>query len=441
MNISKGGKNKMHFRHYFHPAGHGTFFSGHIRDGKRREVFTWVYDCGSKRPSHARGLVENFVAQLGYRKQIDLLCISHFDSDHVCGLELLLQRVKVGTLVLPYLTIGARLHFAAELREEAEFAASSVAVLTLDPIGYLQRQGLMDNIEHVVFVHGSGTDESSPGEPANETRFQDREPGSSDAAQLAGRGRGRGEHLQMEVPSFALGRDDPEYGMLRSTADTRLGLASHRKSWTVAGTYEFTFYNASVQSGITPHSGAPLGQVASDIEDIIQQYELKSLGVPKPGWLAALKNCYIRHFGASARRRNDISLCVFGQPLVSGPFKSCALFRKVLLHQGEALRVKGNQKTGVLLTGDICLNRQELRALQTHLGSTRWDQLRVMQIPHHGSRHNWEPGNSRSCTHEYSVICAAGTKHHPHKDVLRDLTTRSPVLATYEVAQHFDFHD
>lgn len=156
MNVSQRGKDQMHSRHYFHPAGHGTFFSGHIRVGQdRHDAFTWVYDCGSKRSSHARGLVEAFVAQLDDNR-VDLLCISHFDSDHVCGLELLLKKVRVGTLVLPYLTVEARLHFAAELIEEAVFSASSVAALALDPIGYLQRQGLMERVERVVFVQGGG---------------------------------------------------------------------------------------------------------------------------------------------------------------------------------------------------------------------------------------------------------------------------------------------
>lgn len=427
----------MHFRHYFHSAGHGTFFSGHIRIGSgsarnEHDVFTWVYDCGSKRATHLKTLVIAFVEKLGNRKRIDLMCVSHFDSDHVCGLELLLEQVYVDVLVLPYLTIEARLSLAAELTEEAEPAASNVAALTLDPVGYLRQRGLAENVGRIVFVRGGNPEETVDG-----VDTRDEPPTDVDSEK---RGT-RDTEPFLRDPSTAPGHDDPEYGALSSASALALGMVSHIEPWIVAGAYEFVFYNTALTAGATPKSRHQLVQVVNDVETIVNDYGLMSRTTPKPKWLEALKKCYGDHFGKTPKRRNDISLCVFGQPLVQGPFKRCELFRHSLPHLGRSLPIGASSKPGVLLTGDICLNHQELAALKKHLTPSRWNQIHVMQIPHHGSQHNWEAGNSAGCVQKYSVICAAGTTHHPHADVLRDLASLCPQLATYVEAIRFDFHN
>lgn len=80
-----------------HPVGQGGLFSGQVSKG--RKPLRWVYDCGSNQHDALKREVKK-VAEAG---DIDMLFLSHLDSDHVCGVDLLLTHVSVREVVLPYL--------------------------------------------------------------------------------------------------------------------------------------------------------------------------------------------------------------------------------------------------------------------------------------------------------------------------------------------------
>ncbi|MDE6005918.1 MAG: MBL fold metallo-hydrolase, partial [Oscillospiraceae bacterium] len=97
---------ELRFIRTFHPVGQGAFYSEEFEiDGK--ETFTMVYDCGSstispldkygklKKNSKLQKIIKS---DLG-TKEIDLLFLSHFDADHVNGVELL----KPKTIVIPFI--------------------------------------------------------------------------------------------------------------------------------------------------------------------------------------------------------------------------------------------------------------------------------------------------------------------------------------------------
>lgn len=79
------------------PVGQGGLFEGCLEADKH--VLRWVYDCGSSQLASLR----REIRQLSTAGQIDLLFISHLDSDHINGLDELLRRVSVSEIVLPYL--------------------------------------------------------------------------------------------------------------------------------------------------------------------------------------------------------------------------------------------------------------------------------------------------------------------------------------------------
>lgn len=414
---AKAKAGLVHFRHYFHPAGHGTFFTGHIRktqDRQREDDFLWVYDCGSKRPSHLRGLIDQL--QLGRSKRIDMVCISHFDSDHVCGLELLLKKTPARVLVLPYLSLEARIRLAS-LVEEEQAAAHQLAAFTVDPSRFLKERGLGERFDRIVLVQGGGQQDgvAEPNQRIDDSdRFEN-------------------EDYLGRIPTRPLGEE--AFGYLDSD---RIAVAEHHQPWSIGGVYELVFYNTALVDEATPESGVALDQIAAEVGTIVKDYDLCATTIPRSGWLEKLKGCYAKHFGSTAKRKNDISLCALGRPLVQGAINRCGMFPT---HPNcQPLEVRGQENVAVLLTGDISLNRQEIVALQCHVGAWRWNQVRVMQIPHHGSRGNWEPGLSALCVHEYSVVCAPPSKDHPHDDVVCDLSTRNLFVATYNKAVSFDFH-
>lgn len=93
-----------HTRTFF-PVGHGAFFVEKL-DYESDSPFIAVYDCGDS----AKGAMVQKCAQQefggtedGYREKIDVLFISHFDSDHINGLKYLKPYMTRNTRVfLPF---------------------------------------------------------------------------------------------------------------------------------------------------------------------------------------------------------------------------------------------------------------------------------------------------------------------------------------------------
>lgn len=79
----------------FHPIGQGAFYT------ERHENLNIVYDCGSKN----KACISNPVVQSAFYKNenIDILFISHFDSDHVNKIAELKKHAKVKKVILPLL--------------------------------------------------------------------------------------------------------------------------------------------------------------------------------------------------------------------------------------------------------------------------------------------------------------------------------------------------
>lgn len=86
----------------FHAVGNGTLFTGKIYDKNSDDIFNWMYDCGSTSKKTVLSTIADLPNWFGPRNVIDMLVISHFDNDHVNGLETLLQNYYVRRLVLPF---------------------------------------------------------------------------------------------------------------------------------------------------------------------------------------------------------------------------------------------------------------------------------------------------------------------------------------------------
>lgn len=76
-----------------HPVGQGAFYSETFSDCNNRPVFTAVYDCGGKK-DYLKKEIETL-------STVDILFISHFHSDHINGVQDLidLKSVVVPTAV------------------------------------------------------------------------------------------------------------------------------------------------------------------------------------------------------------------------------------------------------------------------------------------------------------------------------------------------------
>ena len=83
----------------FHPVGQGGFYSESFKTNNNN--FNVVYDCGSI----SRGVDKVISNSFDKNEDIDILFISHFDSDHVNKINILKNSVsKIKTVIMPLLS-------------------------------------------------------------------------------------------------------------------------------------------------------------------------------------------------------------------------------------------------------------------------------------------------------------------------------------------------
>jgi hypothetical protein len=83
----------------FWPVGQGGFYSEQINTG--HSIFNMVYDCGSVQVSQADRMAIEYTDRLKNNNQrINLLCISHFDDDHVSAISTLKKNIKIDRVLL-----------------------------------------------------------------------------------------------------------------------------------------------------------------------------------------------------------------------------------------------------------------------------------------------------------------------------------------------------
>ncbi len=90
----------------FHPVGHGAFYTEKFYDVVDIEhpYFTVVYDCGSNSPSVLHRVIDG---EFDTDDNINLLFISHFHSDHINGINYLLnaKHCVINRFVIPIITL------------------------------------------------------------------------------------------------------------------------------------------------------------------------------------------------------------------------------------------------------------------------------------------------------------------------------------------------
>ena len=137
-----------------HPIGQGCFHSGKIRVND--DVVTYVYDCGSEKRSALRTAISDY-ADREDLESLDLLFISHLDSDHVSGIDSLLASVATQNVVLPYLSNIERLIIVAQAVADGKLNGTLLA-FARDPVAWLASRG----VERIIFVEGDGGDDNEP---------------------------------------------------------------------------------------------------------------------------------------------------------------------------------------------------------------------------------------------------------------------------------------
>lgn len=139
----------MEMTRIIHPIGQGAFYTECFEDGVN--TYNVVYDCGSETAFSGKGkLIEREITQTFKKgEKINALFISHFHYDHINGIEKLLKHCKVEYIFLPIIDNISKLLLISS-NDNEDFVD-----FILSPVDYIKR--ISDNTT-VISVNADNLD-------------------------------------------------------------------------------------------------------------------------------------------------------------------------------------------------------------------------------------------------------------------------------------------
>ncbi|MGV0954832.1 MAG: hypothetical protein ACOYBR_11020 [Fluviibacter sp.] len=330
---------------------------------------------------------------------LDLVVISHFDHDHVSGLIELLQTFTVRTLLLPYLPLWKRLIL---ILENDDLLDGQLKRFLLDPAAYLNEQKGV-RVEQIVFVPNTRKSDSAP-EITRSAISNNSEP-------------------LFNVPTEDAPNEDIR-AEINPSRQSRIKVSvlkrGKRLSW---GTHwEFLPYNDSRVSCRDPKL---FRQKALALKDSL-------IHSKSPDDLKKIKQTYDTEFGKTSKSRNIISLFLYIGLMNAKHSVIChAIVRKNDRSQRWAEFLLKTTKAAVIYTGDGYLDTDSrIQRFKKFYGPYRFKQALCLQVMHHGSKNNWQPGLAGTLQPHLSVFSSDPERapfNHPDGEVLRDFWPYTPV--------------
>ncbi len=335
----------MNNKFKFHPVGQGLFYTGQLAKGEKNE-FNFVYDCGTiSAQKYLNDAIDNYVKTLN-NKEIDFLIVSHLDKDHISGIYELYNKVKANNKVikkiyLPYypdknilIVLIIKLTSKLKIQQKKELRNFWFGLYGID--GYSKSEG----IEEIVFC----------GNENDKTEGVDK------------------DYIIKRVCEL-----DKAYKSLE---------------------WKFIMFNKQLCSCM-------VNSLKSDIDKFLKNKNCKELSEVEfnDENEKELQKIYDKHIPKGKRGRNASSTILIHYPEtfyvsnisyqcnyndMAAADNSCHDMRHDISH-------KSNQgKIITYLTGDIEFDDELLRNLETSTPSSEnMQSKKIFQIPHHGSKKNW----------------------------------------------------
>jgi beta-lactamase superfamily II metal-dependent hydrolase len=403
----KTQRKRLFINFTFHNVGEGLFYSGQIGD------FNFVYDCGVLRSNrnHLDSAISNYVNRKLRNRRVDLLIISHLHEDHISGLDTLLNKVRVDTVILPYLSPIERLVVALRNVNLSKWLYSFWS----DPITFFLDE---KEVNKVILVGGHDP------YPVEEMQFEGGEEGI-DVSKMP-----EDEDLKKEII-----KNERQLGirLKRFFDNGKLLAKNHRGYLTAKGVWLFRFFNCRVKD-----SNMNLFKQCLDAKSIMQHYDLISI-IRSNSLLRQLKNCYEKLHGDF----NNTSLVVYHAPIA--PSKSILFLPchystyTVFIHPYRfyaRFMVHGNETIGQFLTGDVNLNAK-WTDIEKHYGGCL-SRVGLALVPHHGSSKNWNRAILAKTPHKCLWVTSASisNKYHPSFKVIKDINCNGSIhLGSNELSE------
>ena len=320
--------------------------------------FLYVYDCGSSPREGAAGEVKVF-ARRSRRKAVELLFLSHFDDDHMSSVsDLFSNKLKVDTVVMPYIDDVERVIGFARAVALKEAVAQLTAEMVVEPVRALRRLG----VRQVLFVDGG--DVTSP-----DADFGDPPSGSGGDGikwRIAPKENGKLLHTR-HLPDGAI--------VIRNAAIDVAASAGTGPAWRLvpyvrkARADEKALF-AQVAEALL---GWDYGTFAAQMAD---------LGV-RQSVIARSRDLLADAYKYAFRGKNITSLSLYSGP--SDPRSAGATVVMPRMAEEEFAKIAW------MGTGDAPLRRKShIDAFEAHYGDLL-DAVSTFMLPHHGSLHNSDP--------------------------------------------------
>lgn len=420
MTVLTNGIRKVDIAYRFHPVGQGLFASGRISHQYQLHAwtppaFSWVYDCGTS-SSVSKCLIPELnlfgTEYLLLGSNIDLITLSHFDSDHINGLTALLERVSVKTLLMPLIPLWKRLELA--FMDEVRLDSDTMDFY-LNPVAYLMNR-FPERIQTIVLVPASLPppdryfEELNGPKPWVETGQSHMSTDSELGAELSEELKALDPHRRNSIKQLA-----------------------PRGTIQVSQFWEFMPYNDLY---LCPSMPDFFVEKIGTLRDKLLYGAISK--ARRDDLLKKIKRHYDLRVGHSGHARNRISLFLYAGPI--GHVTVSQTIGSTFMRLG-GLETKANinlpfgptaeQRLAVLYTGDGYLNDQRsIDALVVYLGPSRTARLACLQVPHHGARSNWATGHAVQFDPHMAVFCSDPTRKkpgHPHNEVVNDFSGYSTV--------------
>jgi len=391
------------------PAGQGGFHTGELCIGQTR--LRYIYDCGSTTQAHIDTAVKAYADSIGKgrdKPMVEVLFISHFDDDHIKGLETLFKHVRIKKAVIPYMDDFERLYLYAEASSDGEVSEGFRFCMS-HPYKWLRDH----EVEQVVVVGGNG--DVGPQRPTTESPIPEL---TSEYRQT--------EFLDLK-PNDVVQFDDPlcedvNY-VMHMHHDEQFNLTNGVCA--LADWYFLTYVH-------------PWKDKRSAFVNLVQQsliskvpYIVHALRkdcvvdvLKDPECVKIITDCYNQVWKGAKQKKNATTMSLYSGPYTQSTFLN-------IVKRGEkgmsccnvdtkGLPVLGmQQRAGWLLTGDAPIKeKSRLMPFLYHYYDIQ-DFVGVLMLPHHGSNANFNPKILSYLNAPFYSIAAGMTKYHPHAAVQR----------------------
>jgi hypothetical protein len=396
----------------FNNVGQGLFYTGEIDD------FNFVYDCGSWNEVFLKSAIRAYKKRELQGKPLDLLIISHLDSDHVNGLNDLLHDAKANTVILPYFNPLERLILALQRIDLDEWYYDFLA----DPISFLIER----EVKRIIVIGGAeegvGTfsDETPP--PATMPPPPSEKSDRTD----------RGEKMDIRLPHDQnllefLKKNEPR--IEKFTRGNIVQTRNHYGFIKVLGAWVFRFFNYKVSETKLSNFKDCLTKKNIDFSSLDSIIRIIKDACSR----RKMKDCY----RLLNKNLNDTSLVVYHGPVsrykgvfrIHSDFLGKSVFYKYLnvmcLSPVPSYQLISTfSHLGQLLTGDISLNyKRKFGEFVKHY-STYFDTVLIFQLPHHGAKRSWNTNILNEVKNCHLWISSSGFSNrygHPHISVVSDI--------------------